>query len=275
METIAECQTSQPRVGDQHGSVLRCRCGNSFVESGDSLLCDSCGTQFEFRQGILCARSLAYSTDEISKVQDQEERTRDQQARYYDAWLALHFPSWLEGRRIKKAVDRVPGSAALEVGCGTGRLTAHLAKRFDSVVAVDRSFQSLTLCRERLKDAGLVDRTLLVHADLSEIPVKGASFSIAVMAQVLQHLPTPEIRSNTMAEISRFLSPQGQFIMSAYEWNPLGAFGRKKVGYHAGGIYYHRFTKSELVALMEPHLEVHDVRSCFGQLLVSVSTKPA
>src|ERR671930_1066202 len=39
------------------------------------------------------------------------------------------------------------GGTCVEVGCGTGRMTRHLAERFDRVVAVDVSPEMLALAR--------------------------------------------------------------------------------------------------------------------------------
>src|SRR3569832_1492006 len=50
----------------------------------------------------------------------------------------------------------VPGGAALENGCGAGRMTRALARAFDTVYAVDVSGERVALARIALTDCAIV-----------------------------------------------------------------------------------------------------------------------
>lgn len=78
----------------------------------------------------------------------------------------------------------------LEVGCGVGRVTAHLAKSAQKVIAVDISKPHLDLADEYLKKAGVTNVELQQWKDmrsLYHLPRVDAVYSVIT----LQHNPPP------------------------------------------------------------------------------------
>ena len=78
----------------------------------------------------------------------------------------------------------------LEVGCGVGRITAHLAKSAHKVIAVDVSKPHLDLADEYLKKAGVTNVELQQWKDmrtLYHLPRVDAIYSVIT----LQHNPPP------------------------------------------------------------------------------------
>jgi SAM-dependent methyltransferase len=99
-----------------------------------------------------------------------------------DAWLA----------RGDMAPDS--GGVCAEYGCGVGRVTEHLARRFRKVRAFDISASHLQAAQQRLHGQGLTNvEFVLVRgpADLHALAGCDLFFSIIV----LQHNPPPVIRS--------------------------------------------------------------------------------
>lgn len=80
----------------------------------------------------------------------------------------------------------------LEYGCGVGRVTAHLAEKFESVWAYDISRSHLKLAQQYLAEPSL-NHVSLIHlqtpADLEQFPRVDLVYSIIV----LQHNPPPLI----------------------------------------------------------------------------------
>lgn len=80
----------------------------------------------------------------------------------------------------------------LEVGCGVGRVTEHLAKAFAKVIATDISGQHLQIAQTHLQDKG-VQNVELVHwqqvNQLRQLPRVDAILSVIT----LQHNPPPVI----------------------------------------------------------------------------------
>lgn len=86
----------------------------------------------------------------------------------------------------------IPRGHALELGCGTGRVTAALAASFDTVTAVDISPGHLQLCREALEKRGIRNvscRQLATPHDVAALP----ECTLFVSTIVLQHNPPPLI----------------------------------------------------------------------------------
>ena len=66
-------------------------------------------------------------------------------------------------RRIEALLDRLrPGGDILEIACGTGIWTRHLAARSRSLTALDAAPEMIALARERVTD----DRVTFVVADI-------------------------------------------------------------------------------------------------------------
>ncbi len=88
---------------------------------------------------------------------------------------------------IVQAVRLDPGMRALDIGCGTGRLSILLSDRVGSVVLTDPSAGMVQVARERIEAARLDDRLRAVQADLTMDPVDGA-FDVAWSSMALHHV---------------------------------------------------------------------------------------
>jgi SAM-dependent methyltransferase len=133
-----------------------------------------------------------------------------------DATVADGYGQW-----ELRTLDRLLGTGRLgtlvDVGCGVGRVSAHLARRADAVVGVDVSAEMAE--RARLRLAGHADAR--VHcAPAGDLPVGDGRADTAVCLGVFEHLPAAE-RSRALGEIARILRPGGVFVL---ELNNRSAF---------------------------------------------------
>jgi SAM-dependent methyltransferase len=113
--------------------------------------------------------------------------------------MADHYEEFFQsGSQSAKLVDefcsrnefRPTNGTCIELGCGVGRVTVHLAKAFKNVVAVDISAGNLNLCKVNAGrfNANNVATFLLRHPlQLSELPKCDFFYSVIV----LQHNPPP------------------------------------------------------------------------------------
>jgi ubiquinone/menaquinone biosynthesis C-methylase UbiE len=103
----------------------------------------------------------------------------------YDALNALLFlPSGGSRHLRRKLVDALhvtAGARVLELGCGTGQVTAELSRRGAEVVAVDALAEMLSAARRR------APRARFVHGDLRTSAVAG-HFDHVVFSFVLHNL---------------------------------------------------------------------------------------
>lgn len=96
-------------------------------------------------------------------------------------------------------------TAALDFGCGAGRLTQALRDHFDRAVGVD--FSAPMLARARALDpAGRCELVHHTRPDLS--PFADDTFDLAYSSLVLQHIPTAQARVY-LAELVRVVRPGG------------------------------------------------------------------
>ncbi len=109
---------------------------------------------------------------------------------------------------LELELKRLPTrGAALEIGCGPGRLMRPLSRHFGEIHGVDVSDEMIRLARERLKD------TLNAHphhgsgSDLAIFPDE--KFDFVYSYAVFQHIPSREVVFQYLREARRVLKTGG------------------------------------------------------------------
>jgi len=105
----------------------------------------------------------------------------------------------------------LPGHArAVEIGCGVGRFTTALARRFAVVDAVDVSETMIALARQ----AGVPDNVRL-HVgsgrDLAGLP--NGAYDLAFSHLVFQHIADRYVLASYLREVTRVLAPAGIAVL--------------------------------------------------------------
>lgn len=132
---------------------------------------------------------------------------------YMGRWsrqIAARFVEWLEPPR---------GAAWLEVGCGTGALTATILARCGpgSIIALDQSKDFVAYAGSTIDDR----RVRFLVADARRLPAEDRSLDVVTSALVLNFIPD---RPAALAEMRRVLKPNG--LLSFYVWDyPGGGIG--------------------------------------------------
>jgi SAM-dependent methyltransferase len=102
--------------------------------------------------------------------------------------------------------------AALDFGCGVGRLTQALARRFASCVGVDIS-------HEMVRQAEALNQhphCRYVASSAARLPFADASFSFVYSNIVLQHVPRP-LAKNYLREFVRVVAPGGVLVFGVQD----------------------------------------------------------
>jgi len=104
------------------------------------------------------------------------------------------------------------GGQILELGAGTGRITAPLAADGHHVVALDRMPSMLDALRRRIAGSPYADRIRVLAGDMREIAVDGASVDLVIAPfNSLMHLYTWTDLVACFREVRRVLRPYGIF----------------------------------------------------------------
>ena len=113
---------------------------------------------------------------------------------------------------------------ALDLGCGNARHAEVLAARADRVLGIDASHAVLETARERREGRFAVE---LCQAEATALPVAPRTFGLAVYIATIHHLPTRELRIESLDELARVLTPDGRALVSAWSATH-DRFSRKK-----------------------------------------------
>jgi cyclopropane fatty-acyl-phospholipid synthase-like methyltransferase len=126
--------------------------------------------------------------------------------------LGPSFGDWMakiEGEPLDRflgelvtTLDR--GARVLELGCGDGRTSKRLARRFD-VVGVDLSIEQLRLARAAVPEAAFI------HADLIELDFAEGAFDAVTAFYSFMHVPRDQ-HPELLGRIRGWLRPGGLFL---------------------------------------------------------------
>jgi SAM-dependent methyltransferase len=111
-------------------------------------------------------------------------------------------------RNLERELKRGPGrDAALEIGCGPGRLLRPMSRHFREVHGVDVSDEMIRLARERLRGAPNVFAHHNSGSDLRRFP--DGKFDFVYSYAVFQHIPSRDVVFNYLREARRTLKTGG------------------------------------------------------------------
>ena len=137
-------------------------------------------------------------------------------SRYYDPVIRL---TCREKTFKSKLLEQIPPGGRytiLDVGCGTGTLTAWVKERFPnaSVIGIDADEAVLAMAREKFGKRGLAIETSVGYAQ--HLPFEDRRFDVVLSSFLLHHLPTTQ-KEAALREIARVLKPGGSFYLADWD----------------------------------------------------------
>ena len=171
---------------------------------------------------------------DVARVLTTRSETRafyNKISKIYDL-MAEHSEGPVRRKCLHKLAPK-PAETLLEIGCGTGHVTAELAQaagRRGRVYAVDLSDGMLGQTRQLLERERLGERVCLCCADAAKMPFKDGQIDALFMSFTLELFDTPEIPV-VLEECGRVLRSGGrlgiaalteaghhELLVAAYEW---------------------------------------------------------
>jgi ubiquinone/menaquinone biosynthesis C-methylase UbiE len=140
----------------------------------------------------------------------------------------------------------------LDVGCGTGAMTAYFSRCGRQCDGIDQSETAIATARRQV-DLPTWKTPRFQVAAAEDLPFDNDVFDVVVMASVLQHVDS---QHQALTEAWRVLKPGGMLIVSVPQ--TLRASTRR-----AAGMYTMHFTMRSLQRLMtDYHFTIERTRGC-------------
>jgi ubiquinone/menaquinone biosynthesis C-methylase UbiE len=138
----------------------------------------------------------------------QKQRTSLAYDRWSHVWnLARYLNSSIYETALAQLDER--HQRVLDIGCGTGLMSAKLAATGRQVLGVDLSAAMIAQARRRGNA-----RMEFLKGDAENLPVESGSFDAVVNLISFHHYPHPE---KAMAEFLRVLRPGGRLVLIAFD----------------------------------------------------------
>ncbi len=165
--------------------------------------------------------------------------------------------------RVKRVMENLPARYILDVGCGNGWLTSHLA-----TVQPSATIYALDVSATLLEpSARLPSSAKWVIAAAEFLPFRADTFDVVVATEVLEHLPRPEL---ALQEINRVTAKHALLTVPHEPFWSLGnvLFGRhlRNLGNTPG--HLHRWSRRRFLALVDAYFIQVSNRIAFPWIVV-------
>jgi ubiquinone/menaquinone biosynthesis C-methylase UbiE len=174
-----------------------------------------------------------------------------------------------EAPLLRRLGADLTGAHVLEVGCGEGAGAQTLLTRFGAaqVTAIDLDHAQVARARKRLRDR--TDATV-EQGDITALPLTDASVDAVADFGIIHHVP--DWRA-AIAEVSRVLTPGGQFLFEEVTSHALDRFSYRLLFEHPTE---DRFSGAQFIDELERQGLVvggRHTQRFFGDFVIGVATK--
>lgn len=155
----------------------------------------------------------------------------------YARWAASYAPGRnpliaVEEPRVAELLARLPITAALDAGAGTGRHALALARQGIPVVALDQSPEMLVAVDRAAREEQLPVTTIVASLD-RPLPLPDERFDLVICALVLTHVAE---LAGAIGEFGRVLRPGGYLLVT--DFHPAAVARGWRTDCHRPGVSY-------------------------------------
>jgi SAM-dependent methyltransferase len=147
----------------------------------------------------------------------------------YDDWASI-YDVWADSapvtrRNLPFYVRRLleAKGVAVELGVGNGRIAIEAAKKGADVIGVDSSSAMLSLCRQRAREAGVLERLTLIKADFRDFLLREPADLVLIPFHSIGHLLTLEDKRACLEHVRGQLAPGGRLVFDHFVFDPAHA----------------------------------------------------
>lgn len=156
-------------------------------------------------------------------------------ARLYDSLMNadVDYEKWAD--YIENLFDKYEKNPNLvcDLACGTGNMTLPLSKRGYDMIGVDRSFDMLSIAREKAQELGL--DAMFLEQDLKNLDLYGSCDAFLCMIDGFNYILNPHSLYKIAKRIKTcFLEPDGIFIFDLSSTYKLGNYIGNNTFVHDG-----------------------------------------
>jgi len=137
-------------------------------------------------------------------------------AKAYDASLPAHVVEHYLAKRLTFIRRHTQPGPALDLGCGTGRLSERVAAAGYDVVGIDPSQGMLHLLHQRQPGFPAVT------GDGTALPFPDDTFALTYCIAVMHHIADPILVRRTLREMARVTRPNGHILV--WDHNPCNPY---------------------------------------------------
>lgn len=126
----------------------------------------------------------------------------------------LHLSDW-RLRSVADLADLGPVGRALDLGCGRGEISVHLARVGHEVLAIDYSDTAIALAQAAASENAERPSKITFHCvDVNEAPFLGL-YDVAVASDLVEHMSPRELE-RLYSRVASHLSPKGIFVVHTF-----------------------------------------------------------
>lgn len=122
------------------------------------------------------------------------------------------------------------GKSVLEIGCGIGRMSCALAKRFGSVFGTDISAEMLAGASRTKAVVGITNAHFALGSGKDLAQYRDEAFDFVFSYIVFQHITELQVILSYVSEIARVLKPGGFFLFQVLGFRHI-RIGKSRVAY--------------------------------------------
>jgi ubiquinone/menaquinone biosynthesis C-methylase UbiE len=157
----------------------------------------------------------------VETEQYWEERSRKYKNRFegvmnksFPLSLNLYLDEWMF-KKILTCLGTSKKQSILDIGCGYGRISEKIIKRFPGVElrGVDISKNYVKLYNQHLSP-----RAKAYHASAEKLPFPDASFNLIIISVTLLYVVELKDQEKVLSEVFRVLKPSGRVIIIEPSW---------------------------------------------------------